>query len=113
MDQLVCLIAVTSSHIRFCGISAINYPHERLRIARQFGIVFQIPEHLRPMLHEKGHVLPRYNGDESFELPIPATFVVSQDGKVVYAFVDADYTNRLDPIEIVSILRNILIVSKS
>ncbi|MEH2149932.1 MAG: hypothetical protein V7K63_17630, partial [Nostoc sp.] len=30
MDQLVCLIAVTSSHIRFCGISAINYPHERL-----------------------------------------------------------------------------------
>ncbi|MEH1800004.1 MAG: peroxiredoxin-like family protein [Nostoc sp.] len=82
-------------------------------IARQFGIVFQIPEHLRPMLHEKGHVLPRYNGDESFELPIPATFVVSQDGKVVYAFVDADYTNRLDPIEIVSILRNISIVSKS
>ncbi|MEH2148457.1 MAG: hypothetical protein V7K63_09910, partial [Nostoc sp.] len=32
MDQLVCLIAVTSSHIRFCGISAINYPHERLQI---------------------------------------------------------------------------------
>ncbi|MEH2147286.1 hypothetical protein, partial [Nostoc sp.] len=31
MDQLVCLIAVTSSHIRFCGISAINYPHERLQ----------------------------------------------------------------------------------
>ncbi|MHC0066412.1 peroxiredoxin-like family protein [Nostoc sp. UIC 10890] len=82
-------------------------------IARQFGIVFQIPESLRHILHEKGHVLPRYNGDESFELPIPATFVVSQDGKIVYAFVDPDYTKRLDPIEIVSILRNISIVSKS
>lgn len=58
-------------------------------------------------------MLPRYNGDESFELPIPATFVVDRDGKIVYAFVDADYTKRLDPIEIVSILRNIPIVSKS
>ncbi|QMS92383.1 AhpC/TSA family protein [Nostoc edaphicum CCNP1411] len=82
-------------------------------IARQFGIVFQIPESLRPILNEKGHVLPRYNGDESFELPIPATFVVAQDGKIIYAFVDADYTKRLDPIEIVSILRNIPIVGKS
>ncbi|WP_375473217.1 peroxiredoxin-like family protein [uncultured Nostoc sp.] len=82
-------------------------------IARQFGIVFQIPEYLRHILEEKGHVLPRYNGDESFELPIPATFVVDRDGKIVYAFVDADYTKRLDPIEIVSILRNIPIVSKS
>jgi len=81
-------------------------------IARQFGIVFQIPEYLRPVLQEKGHILPRYNGDESFELPIPATFVVSPDGKVVYAFVDADYTKRLDPIEIVSILRNIPVVNK-
>ncbi len=82
-------------------------------IAREFGIVFQIPESLRPILHEKGHVLPRYNGDESFELPIPATFVVAQDGQIIYAFVDADYTKRLDPIEIVSILRNIPIVGKS
>ncbi|MEH1807191.1 peroxiredoxin-like family protein [Nostoc sp.] len=82
-------------------------------IARQFGIVFQIPEYLRPILESKGHVLPRYNGDESFELPIPATFVVDRDGKIVYAFVDVDYTKRLDPIEIVSILRNIPTVSKS
>ncbi|OUL36250.1 peroxiredoxin-like family protein [Nostoc sp. 106C] len=82
-------------------------------IARQFGIVFQIPEYLRSILQEKGHVLPRYNGDESFELPIPATFVVSPDGKVIYAFVDPDYTKRLDPIEIISILRNIPMVSNS
>lgn len=82
-------------------------------IAHQFGIVFQISEYLRPMLYEKGHVLPRYNGDESFELPIPATFVVSQERKILYAFVDPDYTKRLDPIEIVGILRNIPLVSKS
>ncbi|BAY10653.1 peroxiredoxin-like family protein [Calothrix sp. NIES-2098] len=83
------------------------------KIARQFGIVFQIPEYLRPVLAQKGHVLPRYNGDESFELPIPATFIVSQDGKVIYAFVDPDYTKRLDPIEIITVLRNLSVVSKS
>ena len=82
-------------------------------IARQFGIVFQIPEAFRAVLTEKGHVLPRYNGDESFELPIPATFIVSQDGKVIYAFVDPDYTKRLDPVEIISVLRNITVVSTS
>lgn len=80
-------------------------------IARQFGIVFQIPEYLRPIFQELGHVLPKYNGDESFELPIPATYVISQEGKVVYAFVDPNYTKRLDPITIVSILRNISIVT--
>ena len=58
-------------------------------------------------------MLPRYNGDESFELPIPATFIVSQDGKVIYAFVDPDYTKRLDPVEIISVLRNITVVSTS
>ncbi|MBW4643128.1 MAG: AhpC/TSA family protein [Goleter apudmare HA4340-LM2] len=82
-------------------------------IAHQFGIVFQIPEYLRPELQKIGYALPRANGAQPFELPIPATFIVSQEGKVIYAFVDPDYTQRLDPIEIVTILRNIPLVSQS
>lgn len=82
-------------------------------VARQFGIVFQIPGYLRPVLEEMGHAIPRYNGEESFELPIPATFVVFQNGKIVYAFVDPDHTKRLDPIEIVGVLRNIAMESQS
>ncbi|AUT03165.1 alkyl hydroperoxide reductase [Nostoc sp. CENA543] len=82
-------------------------------VARQFGIVFKIPEYLRQVFQELGHVLPKYNGDESFELPMPATYVISQTGRVVYAFVNPDYTKRLDPIEIVSILKNISVVSKN
>lgn len=82
-------------------------------IALQFGIVFQIPENLRPTFIERGYALPRYNGDESFKLPIPATFVADQDGRIVYAFVDPDYTKRLDPVEIVSVLQNIPSVSRS
>lgn len=82
---------------------------KRNQIARQFGIVFQIPEKSRIHYESMGVSLPRYNGDESFELPIPGTFVVNQDGKIHYAFVDADFTERLDPVEIVTILRKITV----
>ncbi|WP_236144518.1 peroxiredoxin-like family protein [Nostoc sp. CMAA1605] len=82
-------------------------------VARQFGIVFQMPEYLRPTFQELGHVLPKYNGDETFELPISATYVISPEGRVVYAFVNPDFTKRLDPIEIVSIIRNISLGGKN
>lgn len=75
------------------------------QVARQFGIIFKIPEKSRIHYENLGISLPRYNGDESFELPIPATFIVNQDGIIHYAFVDLDFTERLDPVEIVTILR--------
>lgn len=75
------------------------------QVARQFGIVYQLPEYLRPVFEQGGFPLPRYNGDESFELPIPATFVVDQEGKITYAFASPDYTQRADPIEVVTTLR--------
>ena len=82
---------------------------KRNQVARQFGIVLQIPEKSRIHYENLGIYLPRYNGDESFELPIPATFIVNQDGKIHYAFIDSDFTERLDPIEIVTILRQITV----
>ena len=51
--------------------------------------------------------LPAANGDQSFELPIPATYVVSQDGIIAFAFIDADYTNRLDPETIIAELKKL------
>ncbi|MEM6402884.1 MAG: peroxiredoxin-like family protein [Cyanobacteria bacterium P01_D01_bin.116] len=81
----------------------------RNQVARKFGIVFKIPEELRIYYENIGIYLPRYNGEESFELPIPATFIVNQDGKIHYAFVDSDYSHRLDPVEIVTILRKMAV----
>jgi len=46
---------------------------KRNKVARQFGIVFQIPEKSRIYYENLGFYIPRYNGDETFELPIPAT----------------------------------------
>lgn len=42
----------------------------------------------------------RYNGDESWELPIPATFILDQAGTIVDAWADPDYTVRPEPTEV-------------
>jgi peroxiredoxin len=75
------------------------------KVARSFGLVFAVPEELRPVYARLGLDLPNHNGDDSFELPVPATYVVDGDGTILHAFVDADYTARLEPEEIVAALR--------
>lgn len=75
------------------------------RVARQFGLVFELPETIRPIYLKMGIDLPRQNGDGSFELPVPATYVVGSDGLVKLAAVDADYRYRLDPEEVIAALK--------
>ncbi|MDQ7012160.1 MAG: peroxiredoxin-like family protein [Mariprofundaceae bacterium] len=76
-------------------------------VARAYGLVFTLPEELRPIYESFDIDLPAYNGDESFELPMPATYIVRPDGTVAHAFVDADYTQRMEPAEIVEILKTL------
>lgn len=74
------------------------------RVAHQFGIVFQLPEDLRPIYAGFGINLSAANGDDMFELPIPATYVIDTDRKICMAFVEPDYAKRLDPEEIIATL---------
>jgi len=53
------------------------------------------------------HVLPDKKGDETWVLPIPATYVIDKDGTIALAFVDVDYRNRLEPAEILTALRSL------
>jgi len=66
------------------------------------GLVFELPRALRPVYEKIGIDLPAYNGDNSFQLPVPATCIVGQDGAIVYHFVNADYNQRLEPTEIIA-----------
>jgi peroxiredoxin len=66
-------------------------------VARRFGLVFRLPEAFRNAYDVLGIDLPRYNGTRSFELPIPATYVIARDNRIVYASADPDYTKRPDP----------------
>lgn len=76
-------------------------------VAREFGLVFTVPENIRPIYASFGIDLPASNGDQTFELPIPATYIINTDGAIVYAFVDADYTQRLDPEKIITVLKDL------
>ena len=74
-------------------------------VARNFGIVFHLQDELRAIYDEFGLDLSEYNGDETFDLPVPATYVIDPTGAIRLAFVDPDYTRRLDPTEILATLR--------
>lgn len=67
------------------------------RVSEAFGLVFELPESLRPIYTQLGIDIPAFNGDTSFSLPVPATYVVDSEGVIRYHFVDADYTRRLEP----------------
>ena len=72
------------------------------RVAEQLGLVFELPEALRSIYQKIGIDVPAYNGDYSFRLPFPATYILDRNGVVLFDFVNADYTQRLEPAEIVA-----------
>jgi peroxiredoxin len=51
-----------------------------------------------------GRMLPQYQGNDSWMLPIPATFVVGKDGRVKARFVDPDYRKRMTIEEVIAAL---------
>jgi peroxiredoxin len=71
-------------------------------VARRFGLVFTVDEPVRGAHRQMGADLPAVNGDDSWELPIPGTFIIDQTGTVLLAFVDPDFTHRLDPSAIIA-----------
>ena len=77
------------------------------RVARDFGLVFKLSDIMQEIYKNFGIDLEAANGDQSFELPIPATYVVAGSGIITFAFIDADYTNRLDPEIIVAELQKV------
>jgi peroxiredoxin len=74
-------------------------------VARAYGLVFQLAGELVSIYKDTWNIdLPQVNGDDSWELPIPGTFVIAGDGAIRYAFVDPDYTRRAEPADIMAAL---------
>lgn len=76
-------------------------------IAKRYGIAFDLAEQLRPIYTQFGHALPNKNHDESWVLPLPATYVIDRDGSIALAFLDSDYRNRLEPTDIITVLKTL------
>lgn len=74
-------------------------------VAKKFGLVWRLPPELQQMYEAIMTKLPRYNGEESWELPLAATYIVQPDGIISFVRVDADWRERPEPEEIVEHLR--------
>lgn len=73
-------------------------------VAREFGLTYRVPPQQEAVYRRAFVNLPFTNGDDSWELPIPATYILDRDGTVLYASANEDYTERPEPSEIVAAL---------
>lgn len=74
--------------------------------AAAFGLRFALPGYLVDLYKSLGNMLPLFNGDESWTLPMPGRFVIGSDGVIAYAEVNPDYTRRPEPADMLpAILR--------
>jgi peroxiredoxin len=75
------------------------------QVARRFGLVYRVPDEQQAIYRRAFVNLPFTNGEESWELPIPATYILDRDSIVLYTSANEDYTERPEPSEIVQSLR--------
>ena len=75
------------------------------QVVEAFGLAFELPEQLRPIYTKLGIDIPAFNGDASFTLPVPASYVIDTDGIIRFHFINVDYTQRLEPDELLRVLR--------
>jgi peroxiredoxin len=75
------------------------------RVSRQYGLVFTLSDAMKQLQTGFGNPIPKFNGDDSWELAMPGTFVLDQKGIVTLAHVDPNYMLRLEPAAILDALR--------
>lgn len=68
-------------------------------VAAQFGLVYTVPEYHRQYYRSILVNIPFVNGDESWRLPLPGTYVIGRDGRVRFAEAHADFRVRPEPEE--------------
>jgi peroxiredoxin len=73
-------------------------------VAKQFGLVYGVPEYQQEIYRNVFVNLPFLNGDTSWELPVPATYILDHDSTVLYASANPDYTDRPEPRDILQFL---------
>lgn len=77
------------------------------QIAERFGLVYTIPEDLKKIYLQFGIEIPKYNGDDSWRLPLTSRFIIDRESRIRYAGMDVDHTNRPDPEHTIEALKTI------
>ena len=72
------------------------------KVAEQFGLVWKIPDYLQTYYRSILVNIPFVNGDDTWRLPLPATYVIAQDRRVLFAEAHADFRVRPEPEEVLA-----------
>ncbi len=86
-------------NLKFEVLSDVNN-----KVAKEYGVVFKLTDDVAEIYNKK-FSLKDYNGNDSNELPLAATYIINTEGKIIYAFLDTDYKKRADPSEITDFLK--------
>ena len=73
--------------------------------ARQLDLVFQIEEKVKTAYLSKGLNIPKFNGDDSWELPLTAVFLLDKQHTVLYEWTKSDYLQRPEPTDLLEIIK--------
>lgn len=108
--QLVAISPETQSHALATEVKhRLTFPvlhDEQNAVARKYGVAYRVSNKVIPYYNELVN-LPSHNGDPSYELPLAAAYVIDREGTIRYAFLDADFTRRADPADILTVLRRL------
>lgn len=76
-------------------------------VAEAFNLKFKIPEYLIELHRSLNMPIDQFNGDNSWEIPVPATYVIDRDGIICAAVTDPDFRTRMEPNEVLNLVRTL------
>jgi peroxiredoxin len=77
-------------------------------VSSKYGIVYKVDKKAIEVTLKLGLDTPSvFNGTDKWELPLPATFIINDKGIIVHTFIEKDYTKRMEPEQILDILKQI------
>jgi peroxiredoxin len=88
------------SDVRFPILSDMDNAY-----AMSLNLAIWVGAEMEEFMSQRGHSLPKFQGNDSWMLPIPATFVVGADGRIKARFVDPDYRKRMAVEELIAALQ--------
>jgi peroxiredoxin len=75
------------------------------KVGAAFGLRFELPDYLIEFYKGLKNDLPTFNDDPSWTLPMPARYVIGQDGTILYSEVNPDHTRRPEPEDMIPVLQ--------
>ncbi|HXJ90992.1 MAG TPA: peroxiredoxin-like family protein [Candidatus Binatia bacterium] len=75
------------------------------KIARQFHLTYRVLPAQEAIYRRAFVNLPFANGDDSWELPIPATYFIDRGRTILYASANEDYADRPEPLDVLELLK--------